>query len=94
MEIEKKEVLSPGVSGRKANKKKRLRNGGKLVKDKKIHRNSKLEKNMHTIISMDYRKINILLTIIIIIIIIAHKELKDKKRRVVERELQGGSTIL
>ena len=53
---------------------------------------------MHTIISMDYRKITILLTIItiiiIIIIIIAHKELKDKKRRVVERELQGGSTIL
>ena len=55
---------------------------------------------------MDYRKINILLTIIIVIviiiiiviititIIIAHKELKDKKRRVVERELQGGSTIL
>ena len=35
MEIEKKEVLSPGVSGRKANKKKRLRNGGKLVKDKR-----------------------------------------------------------
>ena len=32
MEIEKKEVLSPGVSGRKANKKKRLR---KLVKDKR-----------------------------------------------------------
>ena len=50
---------------------------------------------------MDYRKINTLLTIIAIItitiiitIIIAHKELKDKKRRVVERELQGGSTIL
>ena len=35
MEIEEKEVLSPGVSGRKANKKKRLRNGGKLVKDKR-----------------------------------------------------------
>ena len=31
----KRKVLSPGVSGRKANKKKRLRNGGKLVKDKR-----------------------------------------------------------
>ena len=35
MEIEEKEVLSPGVSGRKANKKKISRNGGKLVKDKR-----------------------------------------------------------